>query len=306
MKEIVILSGKGGTGKTSIAASLAVLASTKVLADCDVDAPDLHLLLKPVQRDSGEFWGMSKAAIDPKLCTGCGLCAELCRFGAIAARSDALQPGKKRAEIFAVDPLSCEGCGFCTRACPVQAARLVDNLSGHWFISDTAYGPLVHARLGVAEENSGKLVATVKKMAREEAKRLAVTTIIVDGPPGIGCPVISSLSGACSALIVAEPTLSGKHDLERAVGLAQHFGVPVFACINKFDIDTDNTRQIESYCDSHGVPVLARVPFDHAVTESIVARIPLVEYSRGRAAREVERLWLELERVAPDRQSGGN
>jgi len=306
VKEIVILSGKGGTGKTSIAASFAVLASSKVLADCDVDAPDLHLLLKPVPRESGEFWGMSKAAIDPRLCTGCGLCAEVCRFGAIAARSGAPQPGKKRAGTFAVDPLSCEGCGFCTRACPVQAARLVDNLAGQWFISDTDYGPLVHARLGVAEENSGKLVATVKKMAREEARRLALNTIIVDGPPGLGCPVISSLSGACSALIVTEPTLSGKHDLERTVGLAQHFGVPAFACINKFDIDAENAREIERFCDSRGVPVLARVPFDDAVTGAIVARVPLVEYSRGRAAREIARLWLELERLAPDRQSGGN
>lgn len=305
MKEIVILSGKGGTGKTSIAASFAVLASSKVLVDCDVDAPDLHLLLKPVQRESGEFWGMNKATIDPEVCTGCGLCADVCRFGAIAGRSitQSTGPGK---DVYVVDRLACEGCGFCVRACPVQAARSVENLSGHWFISDTAYGPLVHARLGVAEENSGKLVATVKKMAREEAKRLAVNTIIVDGPPGIGCPVISSLSGACSALIITEPTLSGKHDMERAVGLAQHFGVPTFACINKFDIDPDNAREIERFCDSHGVPVLARVPFDDAVTDAIVARVPLVEYSQGRAAREVEKLWTSLERAVPDRQSGGN
>jgi len=209
MKEIVVLSGKGGTGKTSMVASFAALAQNKVLADCDVDAADLHLLLKPKVKEEKEFWSGQVAFIDEDKCTECGLCQELCHFGAI--------------KDFKVDPISCEGCGFCYQVCPVDAITMKDSMSGHSFISETKYGYLCHARLGIAQENSGKLVALVRQNAKLIAERENLDYIITDGPPGIGCPVISSLSGASLALLVTEPTLSGIHDLERVIGVCRHF-----------------------------------------------------------------------------------
>jgi MinD superfamily P-loop ATPase len=287
MKELVVLSGKGGTGKTSIAGSLAVLAEDKVLADCDVDAADLHLLLEPVTRQKHQFWSGQVAVIDEEKCTQCGLCQELCRFKAI--------------EDFRVDPVSCEGCGFCHRICPEEAITMEENLSGHWFISDTRYGPLVHARLGIAQENSGKLVALVRQQAKEMAEKQGASYIISDGPPGIGCPVISSLSGAHLALLVTEPTLSGIHDLERVLGVCHHFGVPALACINKYDINEENTRQIEDYCLEQGVEVAARIPFDNVVTEAMVKGQPVVEYSHNSVSREIRSLWQNIsERLARD------
>jgi len=277
MKEIVVLSGKGGTGKTSIVGSLAALAERKVLADCDVDAADLHLLLKPRLKQETEFWSGQVAHIDPEKCTQCGLCQDLCRFDAIRD--------------FRVDPVSCEGCGFCSHICPDEAITMKENLSGHWFISDTKYGPLVHARLGIAQENSGKLVAQVRQQARQIAGERNLDCIISDGPPGIGCPVISSLSGANLALMVTEPTLSGIHDLERVLDVCRHFGVTAVVCINKYDLNEENTLKIESYCASHGIGVAGRIPFDNVVTESIVKGIPVVEYSDGRVSQEIKRLW---------------
>jgi len=277
MKEIVVLSGKGGTGKTSIVGSLAALAERKVLADCDVDAADLHLLLKPRLKQETEFWSGQVAHIDPEKCTQCGLCQDLCRFDAIRD--------------FRVDPVSCEGCGFCSHICPAEAITMKENLSGHWFISDTKYGPLVHARLGIAQENSGKLVAQVRQQARQIAGERNLDCIISDGPPGIGCPVISSLSGANLALMVTEPTLSGIHDLERVLDVCRHFGVTAVVCINKYDLNEENTLKIESYCASQGIGVAGRIPFDNVVTESIVKGIPVVEYSDGRVSQEIKRLW---------------
>jgi len=280
MKEVVILSGKGGTGKTSIVSSFASLAQNKVLADCDVDAADLHLVLQPVNRENKEFWSGQVAFIDEEKCTECGLCQELCRFNAI--------------KDFKVDPISCEGCGFCSHICPAEAIIMKENLSGHWFISDTRYGPLVHARLEVAQENSGKLVAQVRQRARQIAETDGLDYIISDGPPGIGCPVISSLSGASLALLVTEPTLSGIHDLERVLGVCRHFGIPALVCVNKYDLNEDNTRQIEGYCLGQGLEVVARIPFDNAVTEAIVQRIPVVEYSQGKVTHEIESLWRHI------------
>ncbi|HCP60493.1 MAG TPA: (4Fe-4S)-binding protein [Dehalococcoidia bacterium] len=277
MKEVVILSGKGGTGKTSIVGSFAALAQKKVLADCDVDAADLHLLLNPSITEENEFWSGQVAVIDDEECTQCGLCQDVCRFDAI--------------KDFRVDPVPCEGCGFCSHICPVEAITMKESLSGHWFISDTKYGHLVHARLGIAQENSGKLVALVRQQAKRIAERDGLTYIISDGPPGIGCPVISSLSGANLALLVTEPTLSGIHDLERVRGVCHHFGIPALVCINKYDLNEDNTHQIENYCLNQGVEVAARVPFDNAVTEAIVRGLPVVEYSPGRATQEIESLW---------------
>jgi MinD superfamily P-loop ATPase len=277
VKEVVVLSGKGGTGKTSIVGSFAALAKGAVLADCDVDAADLHLILHPAIQQTQEFWSGQTAFIDEDKCTQCGLCQELCRFKAI--------------KDFRVNPVSCEGCGFCSHICPAEAITMKENMAGHWFVSDTRYGPLVHAQLGVAQENSGKLVATVRQQAKTIAEKQGFDYIISDGPPGIGCPVISSLSGATLALLVTEPTLSGMHDLERVLGVCHHFGVPALVCINKYDINEDNTRQIVKFCLGQGVEVAARIPFDSAVTEAMVRGLPVVEYSRNGVSHAIEALW---------------
>lgn len=290
MKEVVVLSGKGGTGKTIIVGSLAALAERKVLADCDVDAADLHLLLSPSQKQKNEFWSGEEAHIDGDRCNECGLCQELCRFNAIRD--------------FRVDAVSCEGCGFCSHICPTKAITMNEKMSGYWFISDTKYGPLVHARLGIAQENSGKLVAVVRQQARQIAEEQGLDYIISDGPPGIGCPVISSLSGAALALLVTEPTLAGMHDLERVLGLCHHFRVPARVCINKHDLNEENTRQIERQCLSQGVEVVGRVPFDIVVTESIVQGVPVVEYANGNVTREIERMWHTLSMMLTNGREG--
>ncbi len=277
MKEIVVLSGKGGTGKTSIVGSFAALAKSKVLVDCDVDAADLHLLLQPAVCEKHEFWSGQVAVIHDEKCTQCGLCQDLCRFKAIRD--------------FKVDAISCEGCGFCFHVCPVEAISRKENLAGHWFISDTKYGSMVHAHMGIAQENSGKLVATIRQQARRIAEKEGVDHIISDGPPGIGCPVISSLSGANLALLVTEPTLSGMHDLERVLGVCQHFDVPALVCINKYDINEENTCQIEGSCLKQGIPIAARIPFDNVVTEAMVRGLPVVKYTRNGVSRQIEALW---------------
>jgi MinD superfamily P-loop ATPase len=277
MKEIVVLSGKGGTGKTSIVGCFASLARSKVLADCDVDAADLHLLLKPKVKEEKEFWSGQVASIDEDKCTECGLCQELCRFGAV--------------NDFKVDAVSCEGCGFCYQVCPVDAITMKDSMSGYSFISKTKYGYLCDARLGIAQENSGKLVALVRQNAKLIAERENLDYIITDGPPGIGCPVISSLSGANLALLVTEPTLSGIHDLERVIGVCRHFGVPVLVCVNKYDLNEDNTNRIESYCGTEGIEVAARISFDNAMTEAIVQGLPVVEYTDGKVTQQIKELW---------------
>ena len=277
MKEVVVLSGKGGTGKTSIVASLAALAKSKVLVDCDVDAADLHLLLQPVIREKHDFWSGQTAFIDEDKCLQCGLCQEACRFKAI--------------KDFKVVSISCEGCGFCAQICPAGAISMKENMAGQYFISDTSYGTLVHARLGIAQENSGKLVALVRQKARALAEKQEAEYIISDGPPGIGCPVISSLSGASLALLVTEPTLSGIHDLERVLEVCRHFDVPALVCINKYNINEDNTYRIENYCRSQGVDVIARIPFDKVVTEAMVHGLPVVKYSDGKVSRQINLLW---------------
>jgi MinD superfamily P-loop ATPase len=277
MREIVVLSGKGGTGKTVVVASLAALAENKVLCDCDVDAANLHLVLQPTVRETHEFWGLKVAVIDQEVCTGCGLCLDVCRFDAI--------------EEFQVDPLACEGCGFCLHVCPEQAVTMVDSLEGHWYVSDTRYGPLVHARLGAGQENSGKLVAAVRQKARAIAKDKGSAYVLSDGPPGIGCPVISSLSGAELALIVSEPSLSAIHDLERVLAVCRHFGVEALVCINKYDLDEENSRRIEDYCREAGIDVGAKIPFDTVVSDSITQGVPVVEFGDGVVSERMEELW---------------
>ena len=280
MKEVIVLSGKGGTGKTSIVGSFAALAKDAVLVDCDVDAADLHLILQPVVRQKQEFWSGQIASIDESRCTQCDLCQELCSFKAI--------------NDFKVNRTSCEGCGFCHYICPVEAITMKENLAGQWFISDTRYGDLVHARLGIAQENSGKLVALVRQKARELAEKQNADYIISDGPPGIGCPVISSLSGANLALLVTEPTLSGQHDLERVIGVCRHFGVPAMVCINKYDINEENTQFIESYCRSQGIEIVARIPFDNVVTEAMIHGVPVVEFSKNGVSRKIAAMWEKI------------
>ncbi|MBU4376638.1 MAG: ATP-binding protein [Candidatus Omnitrophica bacterium] len=281
MKQIVIISGKGGTGKTVLTASFAALAKNKVMVDCDVDAADLHLLLQPVIKERHEFKSGKTARIDAAACQQCSKCINVCRFGAI--RDD-----------FTVDAISCEGCGLCSYVCFDGAIIMEENLSGEWFISDTKYGPFVHAKLGIAEENSGKLVAKIRQVAKEIAEKNAMDYVIVDGPPGIGCPVIASLAGADCALIVTEPTLSGLHDAERVIEVARHFKIPVKLVVNKYDLNPDMSDKIEYFCKENAIPVIGKIAFDKVVIESIVKGRTIVEYTNGKIKEEVVKIWEEL------------
>jgi len=291
MREILILSGKGGTGKTTMVGSLAALVPNKVLADCDVDAADLHLLLNPKVKKETEFWSGVTAKVDSSLCTACGTCEELCRFDAI-----------KILEKAEIDSLSCEGCGVCAEFCPEEAIDLNDNLCGSWFISDTDYGPMVHAQLGIGEENSGKLVSLVKKEARSIAEKIKADWILVDGSPGIGCPVIASLAGADLILIVTEPTKSGLHDLNRVLDLAEHFKVPSCVCINKGDLNPEVAEKIQQTCLKRQILMLGLIPFDPDAISSVVAGKPLVENSNGPGAMAIREIWGKLEKIALDQK----
>ncbi len=286
MKEITIISGKGGTGKTTIVGSLASLAEGAVFADCDVDAANLGLIMKPDTRESHEFRASSQAFIDSEKCALCGRCQDLCRFDAILDSSDG---GYK------VDGLSCEGCGVCFHACPADAIEMREVVSGQWFISDTPYGTLVHARLGIGEDNSGRLVTQVRQKARELASEADnVEVIITDGPPGIGCPVISSLTGTSMALIVTEPSRSALHDMGRVVELCQHFNVEVKVIINKHDLHSGGTTAVEDYCRDQGIEIIGRVPFDKDVVKSMVEGRPVVDYSDGPASQEIREVWRRI------------
>jgi len=278
MKQIVIISGKGGTGKTVLTASFAVLAENKVMADCDVDAADLHLLLHPAIKERHEFRSGKTAVINKDICQECGECISVCRFGAIS-------------EDFMVDPISCEGCAICSFICPAGAVRMEENISGEWFISETQYGPMVHARLGIAEENSGKLVTLVRQNAQRIAEEKSKDYVIIDGPPGIGCPVIASLANVDLALIVTEPTLSGIHDMERIALVAQHFNVPTKVVINKYDINLQNTDNIKRICAAKDIEVLAQLPFSQKVIQSIVEGMPIVKYCDDQITKDIALLW---------------
>ncbi|MDD3029618.1 MAG: ATP-binding protein [Alphaproteobacteria bacterium] len=280
MKEIVIISGKGGTGKTSLTASFALLAQNAVLADCDVDAADLHLILTPNIQKKHEFWSGVEAIIDPALCTNCGACLNLCRFDAIKETNGA----------FHIDPTACEGCGVCARFCPKGAVRLEKRLCGAWMVSDTRAGPMVHARLGIAAENSGRLVSTVRQEARRVAEETKRDMILIDGPPGIGCPVIASISGASAALIVTEPTPSGEHDLLRALELTRHFKVPAFICVNKWDIAPEKAEQIEKQALANGATVLGRIRYDKGVTQAQKQAKAVIETDTP-SASDIKGLW---------------
>ncbi len=288
MKELVVISGKGGTGKTSIVASFAGLAKNAVFADCDVDAADLHLVLEPKIKQKSNFSGGKRAAIIAEKCSSCGKCQELCRFDAIHLNGEGNDVVDKT---FTVDPISCEGCKVCVEFCPVDAIEFNDSINGQWFISDTRFGPMVHAKLGIAEENSGKLVTLIRKEAKGIATEEEKNLIIVDGSPGIGCPVIASITGADLVLIITEPTLSGKHDLDRVADLAASFGIPTLLCINKSDLNREITGQIAEEAGTRGIKLAGKIRYDKAFTKAQIMKATVIEYTGGWVSEEIKALW---------------
>ena len=291
MKELVVISGKGGTGKTSITAAFASLAQNAVLADCDVDAADLHLVLEPNVKQRSDFSGGKRASIITDKCNRCGTCAQMCRFDAIHFDG----PGNEnREKTYSIDPISCEGCKVCVEFCPVGAIAFEDVINGQWFISDTRFGPMVHAKLGIAEENSGKLVTLIRQKAQEIADQQKRDLLIVDGSPGIGCPVIASITGADLVLVVTEPTLSGIHDLKRVVELTANFGIKTLVCINKADINPEMTDRICEDARKQGLKVVGEIPYHEAFTKAQVMKATLIEYTGGKIAERVKTLWREV------------
>jgi len=291
MNELVVISGKGGTGKTSLVAALAVLADDTVLADCDVDAADLHLVMAPEVKRRETFVSGHEAVIRQADCTGCGTCLARCRFEAV------LRTETEDGPRFRIDPTACEGCGVCVRFCPEEAIDFPECECGEWFISESRHGPMVHARLAIGAENSGKLVTLVRQHARKVAEARGFDRILVDGPPGIGCPVIAAITGASFVVVVTEPTLSGQHDFERVVGVARHFGIPTVVCVNKWDLNPELADAIEDQARSLGLDVLGRVRYDEAVTEAQVRGRAVVEVDHSPAADDIRILWEQVCRV---------
>ena len=284
-KELVVISGKGGTGKTSIVAAFASLARDKVMVDCDVDAADLHIILQPEMVKREDFSGGKSAFIRQSDCTSCGKCYELCRFGAVIERSGEVDAG------YEIDRISCEGCGVCAWFCPEETIDFTDSINGEWYVSTTRFGKLVHAQLGVAEENSGKLVTRLKVEARDIAREDDLQYIIIDGSPGIGCPVIASMSGASHVLIVTEPTMSAMHDLKRTLELASHFNIKASVCINKWDINPEMTDEINDFLKSIGIPLNGKIRYDKSITDAQVMRKTIDEYTNSEVTNEINNLW---------------
>lgn len=284
MKEVAIMSGKGGTGKTTIAAAFASLAENAVLADCDVDAADLHLILEPSIRERIPFHGMELAVKDEGLCNDCGECGKHCRFGAIDAFN-------------AILPERCEGCAVCELVCPKGAISMVERVSGTAYLSETRFGPMAHGELGAAEEASGKLVTLVRSLARKIAAERSSQLILIDGPPGIGCPAIATLTGVDLVLAITEPTVSGVHDLGRVLDIAEHFKTKVAVCVNKYDINPGMTMRIHEYAAKRGIEVLGKIPYDIAATSAMVEGKTVIEHSDGPLSAELRRLWSRTESV---------
>jgi len=277
MRQLTVVSGKGGTGKTSIVGAFAALSENAVFADCDVDAADLHLILNPTIKDEENFFALKTAQINEEKCIKCGRCVEYCRFNTI--------------KDFQVHPFSCEGCALCTLVCPEDAITMIEKPAGKTYVSETRFGPLAHARLNPGEEASGKLVAEVRKKAKTIAEAENRDLIIIDGSPGIGCPVIASISGVDLALVVTEPTLSGIHDLERILDTCDHFKVPTLVCVNKYDINKKRSNEIKEYCQKRGVSVICEILYNQKVTEAMVAGKTIIEYDNDGVSGEIERLW---------------
>jgi MinD superfamily P-loop ATPase len=287
-RELVVLSGKGGTGKTSLTASFAALARPCVVADCDVDAADLHLVLGPRVLERHEFRSGEEAVVRQEDCAGCGNCLALCRFDAILKEGEDADP-----PTFRVDPLACEGCGVCARFCPAGAIEMRERVCGEWMVSETPHGPLVHARLAIGSGNSGKLVSTVRQAARQLAQARGDPLVIADGPPGIACPAIAAVTGATRLLAVTEPSVSGEHDLERLLVLAGHFALPVSVCVNKWDVNPAMAERIEGRARQAGAHLAGRVRHDPAVSRAQLSGRAIVE-TGGAAADDVRGLWERL------------
>lgn len=278
MKQLTVISGKGGTGKTSITAAFASLAEDAVFADCDVDAADLHLILKPTIIKTMKFHGLKIASIDKTLCIDCKKCYESCRFHAIDEKINLVNE-------------SCEGCGVCAYICPVHAIMMVDRDSGFAYISETRFGPMAHALLNTAEEASGKLVTVVRNNAKRLAEEKKKNLILIDGPPGIGCPVIASITSVDLIIIVTEPTLSAIHDLERVLDVAQHFHIPAVVCINKSSINAENTLIIEQYCEKKNIRIVGKLPYDTVITEAMIHEQSVIEFSDGVLSHTLREMW---------------
>lgn len=282
MRELLVISGKGGTGKTSITAAFASLATNMVMCDADVDAADLHLLMNPAPREINNFVGGNLAFINPDKCVKCDVCRDLCRFDAIS-------------EDYEIDAIACEGCGVCVDLCPENAIDFPEQVCGRWFISDAKFGPMVHARLGIAEENSGRLVTLIRQQAKELAVKEKKDLIITDGPPGIGCPVIASLGGVSAVVIIAEPTVSGVHDMKRVVELAAHFKVPGMVCVNKYDLNIKKTEEIEAFAAEKNIEILGRIPFDALFTKAMIQGKNIIEYDdESKLSKIISSVWEKI------------
>ncbi len=298
MRQLVILSGKGGTGKTTVAAALAHLASREfsiVLADADVDAANLELVLDPDKLETHDFMSGQLAVIDPETCSACGVCADVCRF-------DAVIPGD---EAYLVDPLACEGCAACFYQCPDEAIQMEEQHAGRWFRSDTRFGPLFHAHLFAGQENSGKLVTLVKQQGRLLALDTGAALLLVDGPPGIGCPVISASAGADMALHVVEPTVSGVHDLARIMATTDHFGVPSLVVINKADLNPARADEIAAFCAEREATLVGRIPYNDVVTRAMVQGRPVTAHTDGPVTEALLDVWKQVKRRFLVDRSGG-
>ena len=325
MKQIVVLSGKGGTGKTTIAASFAVLASERhriVVTDCDVEASNMHILLKPVRlNERNVFKGSKVAVLDAEKCVNCGACEEVCRFGAISRsgsrRGMSMGGGGGEVEVrsepeeskvceYEIQEIFCEGCGVCVFVCPADALSVAEKDSGEIYVSDVRCGggggaetvKMVHASLKAGEEASGKLVSEVRRRASEIALAEKNEIVLIDGPPGVGCPVIASLTGVDLAVLVAEPTKSGVHDLKRVLAVARHFGVNAVVCVNKSDLNAELTAEIERFCAEEGVKMLGCIPYDESVLEAVSACEPVVAFrSESEASVAIKAVWEKIEHI---------
>ena len=288
MREILIISGKGGTGKTSLTAAFAHISGSKIICDLDVDTPDLHLLLQPDHEKEVEFHAGNEAKIDPAGCVSCGICEDMCRYNAIYQEN----------ETFVVDPIRCEGCKVCVTFCPEQTISFPEKHCGTWYVSSTRFGIMVHAQLFPGEENSGRLVSLLKNEAKKLAKEKNIDYILSDGAPGIGCPVISSLSGTNFVVLVTEPTPSGRHDLERVAALCKYFRLRAGVIVNKADLNVDETENIEQFCREKEYPLLAKLPHDSLVTEAMIKGVAVTELGESAIGTEIRQAWQQIEKLA--------